>query len=137
MNSRRKGREYGLQMLYAMEVGKQSFGSASSEVPGDEDFTEEAKHYGSLLAEKVMANMEDIDLKIKESSSNWDMERIAVVDKIIIRCSVAEMLFFKDIPIRVSINEAIDIAKKYSTENSSRFVNGVLDSIARQSSNLN
>ncbi len=137
MNSRRKGREYGMQLLYAMEVGNQSFGAASSAVPGDEEFSEEAKQYGALLAEKVMSQMEDIDARIKEASSNWEMERIAVVDKIIIRCSVAEMLYFKDIPVRVSINEAIDIAKKYSTENSSRFVNGVLDSIARQGSNFN
>ncbi len=64
-----------------------------------------------------------------EKSKNWDFERIAIIDRLIIRMAICEFLFFDDIPPKVSISEAIEIAKKFSTDDSSAFVNGILDAI--------
>ena len=91
----------------------------------------DAKEYGTLLSRKVLEHQEDIDAKIVEASSHWNLERIAIVDRLIICCAAAELMYFPDIPTGVAINEAVDIAKKFSTGESSRFVNGVLDAIAK------
>ena len=135
MISKRKGREFAMQLLYSIEVGKEPFAQALAGLSEDPAITEDAKEYGTKLSRKVLENMEAIDARITSASSNWDLERIAIVDRLIIQCAVAELMFFSDIPLRVAINEAVDIAKKFSTGESSRFVNGVLDAIAKQFSN--
>ena len=80
----------------------------------------------------VIENVEAIDAKIREIASNWDFERIAKIDLSILRMAVYELLFRKDIPPVVTINEAIDLSKQYSAEESRRFVNGVLDRLRGQ-----
>ena len=137
MISRRKAREFAMQLLYAIEVGRETFVDALAGLSADPSVTEDAKEYGVRLARQVLEHQDDLDALIAGSSSNWDVERIAVVDRIIIRLATAELQYFSDVPTRVAINEAVDIAKKFSTGDSSRFVNGVLDSIARQFSNIN
>jgi len=77
----------------------------------------------------VVNHKDELDEIIKRHIENWDFERIALVDRMLLRMAVAELLYFEDIPPKVSINEAIEIAKKYSTSDSNRFINGVLDSI--------
>ena len=69
---------------------------------------------------------------IEKRLKNWELQRIAVIDKVILRLALAEILYFSDIPPEVSINEAIELAKKYSTEKSSKFINGILDAIYRR-----
>jgi N utilization substance protein B len=133
--SRRKGREFAMQLLYAVEVGAVPFLEAVKNLSTDPDLGADAKEYGVMLARVVLGNQKDIDARIAAAASNWDFERIAVVDRIIIRCALAELMNFPDVPMKVAINEAIDIAKKFSTGESSRFVNGVLDAIAKQFSN--
>jgi len=137
MISRRRGREFAMQLLYAVEVGKEAFAEALAGLSADPELPRDAKEYGTLLARKVLEHQDGLDEKLSQASVNWDLERIAIVDKLIIRCAVAELMFFPDIPLRVAINEAVDIAKKYSTGESSRFVNGVLDAIAKTFSNSN
>ena len=80
----------------------------------------------------VIENVEAIDNKIREIASNWDFERIAKIDLSILRMAIYELLFRKDIPPVVTINEAIDLSKQYSAEESRRFVNGVLDRLRGQ-----
>ena len=80
----------------------------------------------------VIENIEAIDTKIREIASNWDFERIAKIDLSILRMAIYELLFRKDIPPVVTINEAIDLSKQYSAEESRRFVNGVLDRLRGQ-----
>jgi len=75
----------------------------------------------------VLTNREKIDLEIRKYAQNWDLHRMAVVDRNILRLAIYEMLFREDIPPVVSINEAVDIAKKFSTQDSGKFVNGILD----------
>lgn len=136
MISKRKAREFAMQLLYAVEVGKEPFLEALSALAADPTVADdEAKDYGTRLARKVLESQDVIDALITEASANWELERIAILDKIIIRCAVAELMHFPEIPLKVAINEAVDIAKKFSTGESSRFVNGVLDSIAKQFSN--
>ena len=135
MISRRRGREFAMQLLYAVEVGKEAFAEALKGLSADPDLPEDAREYGVKLARKVLENQEALDAKLALASANWDLERIAIVDKLIIRCAMAELMFFPDVPLKVAINEAVDIAKKFSTGESSRFVNGVLDAIAKTFSN--
>jgi transcription antitermination protein NusB len=135
MISRRRGREFAMQLLYAVEVGKEAFAEALKGLSADPDLAMDARDYGVKLARKVLENQEELDAKLASASANWDLERIAIVDKLIIRCATAELMFFSDVPTKVAINEAVDIAKKFSTGDSSRFVNGVLDAIAKTFSN--
>lgn len=131
MISRRRGREFAMQLLYAVEVGKEAFAEALKGMSDDPELPQDAREYGTLLARKVLERQEDLDARIAAAANNWDLERIAIVDKLIIRCAVAELMYMQDVPLKVAINEAVDIAKKFSTGDSSRFVNGVLDAIAK------
>jgi N utilization substance protein B len=131
MISRRRGREFAMQLLYSVEVGKEAFAEALKGLGEDPELPEDAREYGTLLARKVLENQEDLDARLKAAAENWDLERIAIVDKLIIHVATAELMFMQDVPLKVAINEAVDIAKKFSTGESSRFVNGVLDAIAK------
>jgi len=88
------------------------------------------------LVLKTIRDTEVIDGIIAERAHKWDLERIARLDRIILRIGIAEMLHFPDIPEKVSINEAIEIGKKYSTENSGKFINGILDSVKSEIADL-
>ena len=81
-------------------------------------------------------NQEKIDVLIESNIDNWEIERIALLDKLVLRMGVTELLCFPDIPTKVTINEAIDIAKMFGTNNSGKFVNGVLDAIHNKLKNL-
>lgn len=136
MISRRKAREFAMQLLYAVEVGKEPFLEAQAALAAESDAPDvEARDYGTRLARKTLESQGQIDALIATASANWDLERIAILDKIIIRMASAELMHFPDVPLKVAINEAVDMAKKFSTGESSRFVNGVLDSIAKELSN--
>jgi len=89
----------------------------------------EVRKFGDPLIRGVLEKLSELDAIIEEQTRNWDMARIAKVDRNILRLAIYEMLHREDIPPIVSINEAIDIAKKFSTENSGRFVNGILDKV--------
>jgi N utilization substance protein B len=136
MISRRKAREFAMQLLYAVEVGKEPFLEALSALTSAPDAPDvEARDYGTRLARKVLENQQELDGLMVKASANWDLERMAILDRILIRLASAELLWFPDVPLKVAINEAVDLAKKFSTGDSSRFVNGMLDSIAKQFSN--
>lgn len=127
-----------MQLLYAVEVGKEPFLEAQTALSADPAVAEagqEDKDYGTRLARKTLESQADIDGLIASASANWDISRMAILDKIIISMAAAELMHFPDVPLKVAINEAVDIAKKFSTGESSRFVNGVLDAIAKQFSN--
>jgi len=87
------------------------------------------EHFSEPLIRGVIEHRHDLDEHIKKHAKNWELHRIAAVDRNVLRLAIYEMLFREDIPPVVSINEAIDIAKKFSTEESGRFVNGILDKI--------
>ncbi|MBN1279579.1 MAG: transcription antitermination factor NusB [Chlorobium sp.] len=128
---RRQIREKILQALYTIELRETDIESAAGWLLTQE-ITEDANamKFFNLLIGSIKAHMSEIDQYIGDHTFNWDMSRIAIIDKNILRMALAEILYCEDIPPKVSINEAIEIAKKFSsTEKSSKFVNGILDAI--------
>ena len=121
-----------LQILYSSEMSdnfpSDSFDFISNQFE-EETYTNNVKNYSLLLVKVTQKNMKYLDELICEKSKNWEIGRIAMIDNIILRMAIAEMLFIEDTPLKVSIAEAIEIAKIFSTKDSGRFVNGILDAI--------
>jgi transcription antitermination protein NusB len=128
LSKRRAARVKVVQMLYAYEMTKDPISKIKIDLMVDMEEPENIK-FASDLFESVIDNQAKIDELIDSNIQNWELERIALLDKIVLRVGVAELMFFRDIPPKVSINEAIDIAKMFGLRNSGKFVNGVLDGI--------
>lgn len=125
---RRLVREKVLQVLYAYEMNNDNLQSQIDEIFSDfEDDND--KKFGISLIFKTVANRDNFDELIKSKVSNWEMDRIALIDKLLLRMGICELIYFEDIPPKVSINEVIEISKKFSTAGSAKFINGVLDAI--------
>ena len=131
MRSRRAAREWALRILYAHELSGSEIGEIFSDLLKDAKEDQNMK-FCRLLAERVSSSEEPINSIIKKSVQKWDLSRIAMLDHLILRMAIAEFLYFDDIPIKVTINEAIELAKRYSTAQSGRFVNGILDAVGSQ-----
>ena len=129
MGTRRKARELALQFLYSWDIA----GGDPADIPASfEVFTAEDEvmpPYARGLIRATIEKKAELDGLIARYCANWDLERIAVVDRNVLRLALCEMLHGKDVPPIVAINEAVDIAKKYSTVESGGFVNGILDRI--------
>ena len=131
--TRRKSRELALQMLFQLDMGKQS----AEQVRGTfwserKDLDLKVRGFADELFGIASERSEEIDQVIERNAEHWRMERMAAVDRNLLRAGVAEMLGFPDTPRPVVINEALEIARRYSTPESVQFVNGVLDSVARE-----
>jgi N utilization substance protein B len=125
---RRVIREKVLQVLYAYEMNNDNLQYHIDELFRDiEDDND--KQFGISLIFKTVANRENFDEMIKSKVSNWEMDRIALIDKLLLRMGICELIYFEDIPPKVSINEVIEISKKFSTAGSAKFINGVLDAV--------
>ncbi len=129
MRERRAARELALQAMYARELSDDPIRHVEAYVIDPSDIPEELKKFARTLFQISTLHKDELDNYIKEKSENWDFERIAIIDRLIIRMAISEFLYFEDIPPKVSISEAIEIAKKYSTDDSSAFVNGILDAV--------
>jgi N utilization substance protein B len=129
MHQRRKAREVTLQVLYTLDVQEIDIQSAVDRFWANFDAPEEARNFSSFLIEGAWNNRQQIDDLISGSSENWSMSRMSRVDKSILRMAVYELLFCEDIPPKVTLNEAIDLAKVYGSENSGAFINGILDAL--------
>jgi N utilization substance protein B len=133
-SKRRIVREKVLQILYAYEMNKESLELISSEILSE--ITDETdREFARELIRKVLSNTDDLDKRIIERVTNWEMSRIALIDKILLRMGICEILYFPDIPPKVSINESIEIAKDFSTSGSGKFINGILDAILAEEKN--
>lgn len=131
MLRRRKARKKALEVLYEHEL----IGVPVSEILQRRDeagMDKELPEFTLRLVEGVLAHQKEIDRSIESKSEDWLMERMPSTDRNILRICLYEMLHEDDIPISVSINEAVEMAKEYGTEDSSRFVNGVLGRIAEE-----
>ncbi|UCH12577.1 MAG: transcription antitermination factor NusB [Candidatus Omnitrophota bacterium] len=136
MRKRTKARELALQILYELDIKKEplepflddywkrSFRQQLVE-KGVKDFT-------TQLVKGTIENLEEIDKLISSYAKNWQLKRMAVIDRNIIRMGCFELLFLKDIPLKVSINDAVELAKKYGDVESSKFVNGILDRVNKE-----
>jgi transcription antitermination protein NusB len=126
---RRQIREKVLQGLFAYELSHEPVELILDTIVGGLKKEPESFEVAKTLFMKVIDTTDELDTLIKSRVANWEFSRLAVIDKIVLRISICELLYFDDIPPKVSINEAIEIARRYSTEKSDKFVNGVLDSI--------
>jgi N utilization substance protein B len=126
---RRIVREKVLQALYAFELSQEPLDFVISEILADLKEDRETFMFAESLVRKTVSSQVSIDAMIKQKVANWEFNRIAIMDRLILRMCICELLHFEDIPPKVSINEAIEIARRYSTEKSDKFVNGVLDSV--------
>ena len=134
MTRRRRARELALQFLYQLDLN-----GAADLTPHEADFWAQqgevdasTRDYTTTLVQGAKAEQPKIDELITHSTEHWDLERMSVVDRNILRVAVFELAFQHDVPPKVAINEAIEIAKKFGTRESSRFINGVLDRIHRE-----
>lgn len=125
---RRILREKTLQILYAYEMNQEGLDRLSNGILSDIE-SKEDREFSVALAHKVLANQKELDDIIAERLTNWEMNRIALMDRLLLRLGIAELLYFPDIPPKVSINEVIEIAKEYSTSKSGKFINGILDAV--------
>jgi N utilization substance protein B len=135
VNNRTRARGWALQALYAWE---QRGGQPEMAIPVlHELFTNlrvgpQNRPYAEILVRLVGTNVATIDRTIEESLTNWRLERLAVVDRAILRLGTAEMSYVDDVPARLVIREMVQLAEKYGTHESARFVNGVLDAVMRR-----
>ncbi len=125
-----KAREVVTKILYEMDLGGLDADEARHRIERKLR-RRDTRQFALKLFETTFANIETIDAVLREIVTNWDVERMAAFDRNLLRMATAEIVFLEDIPERVTINEAIEIAKRFSTENSGRFVNGILDKVAR------
>jgi len=130
---RHRARELVLQGLYAQEIGDISPEEVVDRVIVDDDLSEETLEYARLLYQSVRSSSAWADGVITRLATNWDLKRIAVVDRIILRLAMTEIKEAPDVPVKVVLNEAIELAKSFSTAESSAFINGVLDNFAKNS----
>jgi N utilization substance protein B len=138
LSTRRDGRELALQALYSKDLVLQDANYALKRIiesfgEGEEPTLEvnsKAYAFASELVNGVVAHLTDIDRRIADQSKHWSMARMARVDLNILRMAVFELLYRPDIPKNVTMNEAIEVAKRFGAEDSASFVNGILDEIA-------
>ena len=131
MGRRRRAREFALEVLYRIETAEDELEFVLSDHFTSKSVDEETRAFAESLVRQTITHLEDIDNLISDTAENWDLSRIAIIDKNILRFAIAELLYFPEIPMKVTIDEAIEVAKKYSTPDSGRFVNGILDKIAK------
>ncbi len=121
-----------MRALYRVEVVGDALEVARRETAADESLPGEAREYGAHLVGLVETHGEEIDAAIRAALDRWDLGRLAVTDRCVLRMAAAELLFEFTVPKGVVLDEAIEIAKRYGTGESGRFVNGVLDRVARE-----
>ncbi len=133
MRKRTFARECALKILYRIEISKESVDSSFKDFWSKtaESIDEESHNFAEALVKGICENIKTIDEIISKYTDNWNISRMAVIDRNIMRMSVYEMLYRDDIPPNVSINEAIELAKKYGDVDSGKFVNGILDKIKK------
>lgn len=129
LKTRREAREWALRILYAHELSKNPVSYIIEDLVGTVR-KDAAFEFCAQLVNRVAEKDGHIDQLITPSLEKWDISRIAVIDHLVLRMGIAEFLYFADIPYKVTINECIELAKSYSTSQSGRFVNGILDAVS-------
>lgn len=132
MRKRTLAREFALQILYQIDIRRDNLGDIvdsfwKAQDEGEVDTS--VKDFALDIAKGVIENLKVIDEKISQHATNWHLKRMAVVDRNILRLASFELLFRDDIPAKVSINEAVELAKKFSGVEAGKFVNGILDKV--------
>ena len=132
MGVRREGREAATQFLYQRDLGGAAQVGDLTDFYAFRGLSPSARRFCQALVTGVLANFPKIDETLQASAQNYELKRLSAVDRNVLRLALYEMFFCPEVPPVVVINEAIDIAKKYGTEDSGRFVNGVLDQVKKK-----
>ena len=132
MGTRRKAREVTLQALYQYELLQQGDRFSFEQFCSHFQVNKKAIPYARTLLVGIHENEKEIDQHISKYAENWRLERMSVIDRNILRLAVFELIYQNDIPASVAINEAVEIAKRYSTDDSGPFINGILDAMAKE-----
>ena len=131
MSDRRLAREVAVQSLYEIAHTEESFERALESNLERREGNPAVRGYAARLLEAVGTHRDEIQARLAASIDNWSLERVAMVDRCVLEVATAEILYFSDVPAAVAIDEAVTIVRKFSTQESGPFVNGVLDRIAR------
>jgi len=132
MVTRRESREWGVQLLFQLDMNpSDNMNTVFTGFWQEKQVDKTMRDFTESLVKGVRDNLDTIDTTIKKYADNWHMDRMAIVDRNVMRVAVYEMLYCKDIPPVVSINEAVDISKYFGSNESGRFVNGILDRIRK------
>ena len=132
MGKRRSSREQALKFLYQFEFNAGEYREQMDQFGLRLAVGEEVKGFMQELVEKVLSHKEDIDELLQKYSEHWTLDRMTVIDRNILRLGVCELIYDRTIPPKVAINEAVEIAKKYGSEESPDFINGILDRIFKE-----
>ena len=127
---RRRARILALQALYEIDAADHQVESVISHLLADEEISEENAEFTRALVKGVILNKDEIDENVSKYAPAWPLEQTPVVDRNILRLAIFEILFDNNVPVRVAINEAIELAKAFGSTNSPKFVNGVLGSVS-------
>lgn len=131
--SRRLAREKAMQIMFQIDVGKTDKQIATQSVLDEDNLSEKDRAYVHTLINGLCTSLNEVDEHIRNFTIDWDLERLANVDRNILRIAIFEMKYLSDeIPWPVSINEAVELAKRFSTAESSKYVNGILDRFKKQ-----
>ncbi|WP_083244052.1 transcription antitermination factor NusB [Leptospira tipperaryensis] len=131
MSARRTSREIAVMALYQLELTKPPLKDVLKFKWYDKKTEQEERDFAISIVNGVVKNQEQIDTLIKKYSKNWDFSRISVVNKAILRLSVYALLYSWEVPKNVTIDEAVELTKEFESEESARFVNGILDAILK------
>jgi N utilization substance protein B len=128
---RRRGRELVFRLLYQADLTRDSVEETWKQIQGEERLPDEAREYVDALVQAIEEGLPPLDAAIQQATQHWKFERLAATDRGVLRLAVAELMHMPGTPARVVLDEAVAIARKFGREESGRFVNGVLDRVAR------
>ena len=131
MSARRKARELTLKALYAYDISGAEAEQVASDIIEASEIKPESRRFSDDLFFQVVRHLKENDELIRQNVKSWDFSRIASIEKNILRMGICELLYYDDIPPAISIDEAIELAKKYGEKDSRNFVNAILDSILK------
>ena len=132
MGVRRRGREYALQMLYAMDLNGYQPDQVFAGFYALQDLNRDAFYYARRLVDGVHGHLDEIDTALARYAEHWKIHRMAAVDRNLLRLGIYELMYLKDIPFPIIINEALEIVKEFSDQEGTQFVNGILDAASRE-----
>jgi len=132
LGRRRKSREFALQVLYQLDITRQNAIKTIAQFQDHFAQREEKDGFAERISRGVLEYGQEIDRLIEHYSENWRLDRMSIIDRNILRIATFELLYCEDIPPKVTLNEAIDLGKKYGSEDSGSFINGILDRIQNE-----
>ena len=132
MGKRRRSREFALQVLYQLDVTKEDAAKILSQFRNHFPQHEESNGFAELIVLGVLDHAREIDQLIERYSENWRLDRMSMIDRNILRMAIFELIYCEDIPPKVTLNEAIELGKRYGSEDSGSFINGILDRIQNE-----